>query len=218
MIGRPPAGPRPTWRRSPPGPGGEDYPSIGGSIGSTCVDATTPPSRVYPRVADAQDRRFPDFGRYRTWVDLPCRYLKAAGIRDTDAYRGPWRQTTHARVLVIGTRWDPATRTATPARTPGSSRTPPSVTHEGWGHVAVDKSACALAVTSAYLTDPTQPRADRTCPTDVVPFTVAAPQKSKAVSECRPRCRCSGADFPAATADLRRAGAATQPGQNGILR
>ena len=140
----------------------------------------TPPRRVYPRVADAQDRRFPDFGRYRTWIDLPCRYLKAEGIRDTDAYRGPWRQTTDARVLVIGTRWDPATsfRNTRPYARLFPHAT--VITHEGWGHVAINKSACALAVTSAYLTDPTQPLADRTCPTNVVPFTTAAAQKSKA--------------------------------------
>ena len=132
-------------------------------------------------MADAQDRRFPDFGRYRTWVDLPCRYLKAEGIRDTDAYRGPWRQTTQARVLVIGTRWDPAT--AYRNTRPYARLFPHAtvITHEGWGHVAIDKSACALAVTSAYLTDPTQPLADRTCPTNIVPFTPVAAQKSKAV-------------------------------------
>ena len=50
----------------------------------------------------------------------------------------------------------------------------------GWGHVAIDKSACALAVTAAYLTDPIQPL-DRTCPTNVVPFSPVAAQKSTAV-------------------------------------
>jgi len=53
------------------------------------------------------------------------------------------------------------------------------ITHEGWGHVAINKSACALAATSAYLIAPTQPAADRTGPTDVVPFTTVA-QKSTA--------------------------------------
>lgn len=160
--------------------GREDFPSVGGRIGSTCVDSVTPPRRVYPRVADAQDRRFPDFGRFRTWIDLPCRYLKAEGIRDTDAYRGPWRQTTRARVLVIGTRWDPATAVS---NTRPYARLFPRATvviHEGWGHVAVNKSACARAVTTSYLIEPTQPLPDRTCPTDVVPFTDAAAQKTKA--------------------------------------
>ncbi len=153
---------------------GEDYTSIGENIGSTCVDATTPPLRVYPRVADAQDRRFPDFGRFRTWVDLPCRYLVAAGIRDADAYRGPWRQRTQARVLVIGTRWDPATPYRNTRPYAGLFPRATVVTHQGWGHVAIDQSVCALALTSAYLADPDQPRPDQTCPTDVVPFAAPA--------------------------------------------
>jgi len=163
--------------------GREDFPSVGGSLGSLCVDTVTPARRVYPRVADAQDRRFPDFGRFRTWIDLPCRYLKAEGIRDTDAYRGPWRQTTQARVLVLGTRWDPAT--AFRNTRPYARLFPRAtvVTHEGWGHVAINKSACALAVTSAYLIAPTQPLADQTCPTDVVPFTPVAAQKTKAARQ-----------------------------------
>jgi len=82
-------------------------------------------------------------------------------------------------VLVIGKRWDPAT--AFRNTRPYARLFPRAtvVTHEGWGHVAVNMSACALAVTTAYLIEPSQPLPDRTCPTDVVPFTDAAARKSK---------------------------------------
>lgn len=149
---------------------GEDYRSFGTFIGSTCVDATEPPPRVYPAVADVQDRRFPDFGRYRTWIDLPCHYFERFGLADSDAYLGPWQQTTNARVLVFGTRWDPAT----PYRNtrPYTDLFPRAslVTLDGWGHVAIGQSRCIAEVLTGYLIDPTRPVADATCPTDVVPF------------------------------------------------
>lgn len=88
---------------------GEDYPSFGGALGSTCVDTITPARRIYPLAADVEDARFPDFGRYRAWIDLPCLYFKNAGIRDGDVYVGSWQQTTSSQVLVLGTRFDPAT-------------------------------------------------------------------------------------------------------------
>ncbi len=110
-------------------------------------------------------------------------------------------------------------RTATPARTPGSSRAPPSVTHEGWGHVA-DRQECLRAGRDVGVPgrpDPTPRRSDLSHRRRAVHRRGSAEQQARSASPWS-RCRCSGADFPAATADLRRAGAATQPGQNGILR
>ena len=101
---------------------GEDYRSLGTFIGSTCVDATEPPPRVYPAVADDQDRRFPDFGRYRTWIDLPCHYFERFGLVDNDAYLRTVAaddQRPGARASApAGIRRLP---TATPARTPTCS-------------------------------------------------------------------------------------------------
>lgn len=149
---------------------GEDYASLGGAL-STCVDTRTPDPRVYPVVADRQDRRFPDFGRFRTWVDLTCHYLKREGIRDRDAYTGPWRQTTRAHVLVLGTRWDPATpyRNTRPYADlfPDASM----VTLEGWGHVTLAQSRCADTRVWSYLLDPRGSRGDQRCVSDLKPFT-----------------------------------------------
>ena len=149
---------------------GEDYRSVGSSVGSTCVDASEPPPRAYPAVADAQDRRFPDFGRYRAWVDLTCHYFERFGLVDNDAYRGLWRQTTNARVLVLGTRWDPATPYRNTRPYADLFRRASVVTLEGWGHVAIGQSRCVAEVLSDYLINPSRPRPDATCPTDVVPF------------------------------------------------
>jgi pimeloyl-ACP methyl ester carboxylesterase len=151
----------------------EDYASLGGSLGSTCVDTRTPDPSVYARAADRADARFPDFGRYRTWIDVPCAYLKDAGIRDTDAYRGPWRQSTRADVLVLGTRHDPATPYKNTRPYANLFRHASVVTLEGWGHTTLGQSTCTDARVTAYLLQPNRTRRDATCATDLKPFTAA---------------------------------------------
>jgi pimeloyl-ACP methyl ester carboxylesterase len=71
---------------------------------------------------------------------MPCEFWT---VRDPDAFHGSWRQRTRATVLVIGTRFDPATpyRQARPyADLFPSSRL---LTVDGWGHTTIGKSACA---------------------------------------------------------------------------
>lgn len=162
---------------------GQDYPSFGGSIGSTCVDTITPPRGVFAPAADVADRRFPDFGRYRTWVGYLCSYLRAEGVRDNDAYTGSWQQQTHAPVLVLGTRHDPATpyRNTRPyaALFPRSS----VVTLDGWGHTTLGQSVCTDDRVAAYLLRPDRPRADAVCASEVIPFTtLGANQRSRAAA------------------------------------
>jgi hypothetical protein len=154
-------------------PGKDDYRSVGGSLGSTCADVRTPRRSVYPAAADAENRRFPDFGRYRTWADFGCSYLRAAGIRDDDAYTGPWRQTTSAHVLVLGTRWDPATPYRNTRPYADLFRHASVVTLAGWGHTTLGQSGCTDARVAAYLLNPRRDRGDTTCATEIVLFTAA---------------------------------------------
>jgi len=156
----------------------EDYASFGGSIGSTCVDVRTPARSVFPAAADRADRRFPDFGRYRAWIAYQCSYFKAEGLRDADAYTGPWRQTTSARVMVMGTRWDPATPNQNTRPYADLFRRASVTTLAGWGHTTLGQSRCVDSRVAAYLVRPGTKRADVTCATEVVPF--AAPATTSA--------------------------------------
>jgi pimeloyl-ACP methyl ester carboxylesterase len=151
---------------------GEDYPSVGGALASLCVD--TAPSgrpREYPAIIDAYDRIAPYFGRYRGWVGIECEFW---AIRDRDAFRGPWQQTARAPVLVIGTRFDPAT----PYRQarPYADLFPDGrlLTLDGWGHTAIGKSACVDAAIARYLVDGDPPQDGAVCAPDVVPFSAQA--------------------------------------------
>ncbi len=151
---------------------GEDYPSVGGGLASVCVD-TAASGRVpeYPALIGAYDAEAPYFGRLRGWLGLTCEFWH---LRDRDAFRGPWRQHTKAPVLVLGTRFDPAT----PYRQtrPYADLFPASrmLTLDGWGHTTIGKSACVDAAIAAYLVAGDPPQDGAVCPSDAVPF--PAPQ------------------------------------------
>jgi pimeloyl-ACP methyl ester carboxylesterase len=151
---------------------GEDYPSFGGALASLCVD-TAPSGRIreYPALIDAYDDIAPYFGRFRGWLGAICEFW---ALRDRDAFHGPWQQRTRAPVLVIGTRFDPATpyRQARPYTDlfPGGRL----LTLEGWGHTALGKSACVDAAIARYLVEGRPPADGAVCAPDAVPFTAQA--------------------------------------------
>lgn len=152
---------------------GEDYPSIGGALASLCVD-TASNGRVdrYPRLIDAYDETAPYFGRFRGWVGLPCEGWK---LEDHDAFTGPWEQTTTAPVLVVGTRFDPATpyQQTQPYRDlfPAGHL----LTLDGWGHTAIGKSVCVDEHIATYLLTGTPPADGSVCAPDAVPFAPVDP-------------------------------------------
>jgi TAP-like protein len=74
-------------------------------------------------------------------------------------------------VLVIGTRFDPATpyrQTRPYAELFPDGRV---LTVEGWGHTSIGKSACADIAIAGYLVGGDAPRDGAECAQDVVPFT-----------------------------------------------
>lgn len=155
-----------------------DYPSIGGSLASFCVDGTRPMKpRGYRALADEEDAKAPHFGRYRAWVGVQCERL---GVDDSDAYTGPWRQEVDEPVLVIGTRYDPATpyrftRPFTNAFPDGRM-----LTVEGWGHTILGKSACADHRVARYLVHG-KARDGATCRPDSRPFARKGPGGERTV-------------------------------------
>jgi pimeloyl-ACP methyl ester carboxylesterase len=151
---------------------GEDYPSVGGALASLCVDtAASGRVREYPALIDAYDDVAPYFGRFRGWTPVPCEFW---ALQDPDAFHGPWQQRTRAPVLVIGTRFDPATpyRQARPyADLFPAGRL---LTLDGWGHTAIGKSACTDAAIATYLVKGDPPQDGAVCAADTVPFSPQA--------------------------------------------
>jgi TAP-like protein len=155
-----------------PGVRSTDYPSIGGSLSSLCVDTAKARSLAsYPKVAAAQDQVAPGFGRYRAWVGITCEFV---GARDADAYRGPWDQKTSTPVLVIGTRFDPATPFRFTAPYAAHFTDARVITVQGWGHTILGKSTCADQRVATYLITG-KAAAKATCAQDYRPFADPAP-------------------------------------------
>lgn len=129
---------------------------------TVCSDTRNPqrPGR-YPAIAARADRQAPWMGRLWAWSASPC---ADGGIGSSaDAYRGPWRVTTAAPVLVVGSTYDPATpyrgAQALHRLLPGSRL----LTFDGWGHTAIGKSACVKRVMGRYLVDARLPARGATC-------------------------------------------------------
>jgi pimeloyl-ACP methyl ester carboxylesterase len=147
----------------------EDYPNfVEGFPGVSCSE-THNPSNVgaWSRAARAQDRQFPYFGRPWTWLSSVCEPWPGW---DRDRYDGPWNHVTANPVLVVGTRFDPATRyegAVTVDRLLPRSRL---LTLAGWGHTSLFVSSCVDAYVSRYLLTSRVPPKGTVCAPDVVPF------------------------------------------------
>jgi pimeloyl-ACP methyl ester carboxylesterase len=145
----------------------EDYESIGGSVGPVCTDADFPGRPAsYPRKVAALNEQYPHFGLFRGWLGIQCEFVP---VDDEDAYTGPWEQTTQQPVLVIGTRFDPATHYGFTA--PYAALWPDArmLTVDGWGHTTIGRSACADAAIAQYLVT-LEADDGAVCQQDVVPF------------------------------------------------
>ncbi len=153
----------------------EEYASIGTAL-QPCVEAKQSGQPLaYPQYADAADKRAPHFGRMRLWLGQPCEFM---GVRDHDAFLGPWKLTTKTPVMVIGTRYDPATPYQATRPYADLFRNASMVTVEGYGHTVLGKSTCADNLITTYLTTLKAPADGSTCSQDRKPFD-PAPTKVK---------------------------------------
>jgi len=139
----------------------EGFPAV------ACGDSDNPDSySAWSAAGAASDAAFGYFGRIWTWASSICAEWPAA---DADRYMGPFNKQTANPVLVVGTRYDPATRyegaLTAHALLPNSRL----LTVEGWGHTSLFLSACADAIASTYLLTSTAP-ASSVCTQDFTPF------------------------------------------------
>ena len=102
------------------------------------------------------------------WQWAPC---TAWGPPNTGRYTGPWNARTAHPVLIVGTRWDPATPYANARRVARLLGNAVLLTHDGYGHTSpADPSACVQRATAAYLVRLVTPPRGTVCPSDRQPF------------------------------------------------
>jgi pimeloyl-ACP methyl ester carboxylesterase len=140
-----------------------------------CADSDNPGrARAWPPAARAADKEAPYFGSPWTYSTLPCADWPSSSHKDR--YVGPFDRVTANPVLVVGTRFDPATPyigARALADELGNARL---LTLDGWGHTALfQPSSCAHDAMVNYLVNLTLPAEGTVCKPDVGPFDVAPP-------------------------------------------
>jgi len=157
-----------------------------------CTDALHPADAgQWPSLMVKADQRAPYFGRAWGWETVPCA-RNTWTVRDEDAYTGPWNRRTAAPVLIVGTKWDPATNYDDAVS--ASNRLPNSrlISNTNWGHTSYGSSACVTGAIDTYLLSGTLPAKGTLCEGDYQPFTTplptdpAATLKATAVEAHRP--------------------------------
>ena len=152
-----------------------------GLSGVTCSDSDNPEDEAaWARSARRADERTPYFGRPWHWVSSICASWPGA---DKDRYTGPWSRDTAAPVLVVGTRYDPATRyqgAVSTARLLGRARL---LTVDAWGHTSLFTSTCADNATADYLLTGELPAPGAVCDADAVPFAAGSANRQEVAAK-----------------------------------
>lgn len=148
-----------------------------GFYGVWCTDSLKPAHVVFwAHAARAADAKWPYFGRPWNWSSSVCANWPG---HDSDRYLGPFTKRTSNPVLVIGNRWDPATRyedAVSTSKILGNARL---LSVSGWGHTSLFTSSCADNRASAYLLTGALPPASTVCKPDAIPFAQPATRSAK---------------------------------------
>ncbi|MDQ3104273.1 MAG: alpha/beta hydrolase [Actinomycetota bacterium] len=141
---------------------------IEGFAGVICSDSNNPDSPDdWARAAAAADRRYPYFGRPWVWFSSICAWWPGV---DEDRFIGPYSAETTNAVLVVGTRFDPATPYQNAVSTAGVLGRARLLTLDGWGHTSLFSSRCIDDYTAEYLLHRRLPPRGASCRPDRVPF------------------------------------------------
>ena len=145
---------------------------VEGFPGVACSDSDNPDGHAaWAGAGAAAEAGFGYFGRIWTWASSPCAVWSGF---DDDRYMGPFDHATSNPVLVVSTRFDPATRYEGAAIVDELLPNSVLLTVNGWGHTTPFLSACADEAVSQYLLDGTTPAPSTECDQDFNPFELGA--------------------------------------------
>lgn len=142
-----------------------------------CEDSDNPDDYSTWSAAGAQADTASYFGRLWTWNWSRCAEWKAF---DGDRYMGPFNKRTANPLLVVGMRFDPATRYEGAVTVHDLMPNSSLLTVNGWGHGSPLMSKCADAAVERYLIELTTPPAGTECNQDADPFAEAPPDPARA--------------------------------------
>jgi pimeloyl-ACP methyl ester carboxylesterase len=150
-----------------------DFPydnSFDGFSAVACTDGGNPTTASqWPAAADAADLKAKYFGRLWTWSSSQCA-RSTWTAKDEDAYHGPFTKRTVAPVLVVGTKWDPATNYAGAVKAASLLPNSRLLSNDNWGHTSYGSSDCATGAIERYLIKLALPVKGKLCTGDIQPF------------------------------------------------
>ncbi len=157
-------------RGQPPAAGYQNI--VEGNPGVVCSDSDNPDRHRHWSQAGADaDRRFGYFGRMWTWFSSMCATWDG---HDADRYVGPFNRHTANPILLVATRFDPASPYNNAVTVDDLLPDSVLLTVEGWGHTSADiPSHCTVETVSDYLLNGTTPRPGTVCAADAAPFDAA---------------------------------------------
>ncbi|GAB4200343.1 MAG: alpha/beta hydrolase [Roseiflexaceae bacterium] len=144
---------------------------VEGFPGVACADSTNPSSfAAWPPAAAAAEQQDGYFGPLWVWLSSICSEWPGS---QASRYTGAFTARTANPVLVVGTRYDPATRYEGAQILNGLLPNSALLTVEGWAHTSLFLSQCADAAISRYLVEGVPPASGTVCTQDVTPFAQA---------------------------------------------
>ena len=163
------------------GIGYADPPADSGFEGVACTDTLNPTDPgAWPVAARRADSWFPYFGRPWTYASQACATWPFA---DKARYLGPFTKRTAHPVLVIGTKYDPATRYQAAVDVSQLLPSARLLTNNGYGHTSIGSGSCVNTVMTNYLVSLKLPAVGAACRPDVQPFSSTALAASAARTE-----------------------------------
>jgi|tagenome__1003787_1003787.scaffolds.fasta_scaffold20977342_5 pimeloyl-ACP methyl ester carboxylesterase len=134
-----------------------------------CGDADNPTDpRRYGQVARARDATVAPYAGSRwAYGALPCAPWRA---RATERYTGPWTARTAHPVLLVNTRYDPATPYRNAVRVHALLPNSALLTVNGVGHGGLLSGSCAMDAAAQYLLAGSIPPPHTVCRQDAPPF------------------------------------------------
>ena len=143
-------------------------------VPSQAINCADTPAGARPRAWPGVIARLGHVSRLRGqmlgwWLWAAC---TAWPVRpNAGRYAGPWNARTRTPILVIGTRFDPATSFANARHVARLLGNAVLLTHDGYGHTSdSDPSTCVQRATTTYLVHLVAPPRGTVCPSDRVPF------------------------------------------------
>ena len=145
-----------------------------------CADSDNPSQYLaWPLTAAAAEAGDGYFGRLWTWASSACAAWPGGRA---DRYGGPWNARTQNPVLVVGNRFDPATRHHGAALVSQLLPNSRLLTYAGWGHTAFMNAGnrCVDTMVVDYLLTRRVPGVGTVCGIELDPFATGAPGSAAA--------------------------------------